>query len=436
MEAGMFRYFVLRARLLACCATLWLALLAVGSAFADTSKISPDLLPLLQNGSNKVKVIVQYTNPPQNGGGLLGGILGGVLGLLGGVVDTVFSLIPAVAAILSPADVLALSDQSDVSYVSLDRPLHASLDYTAGATGASLAWTSGFDGTGVGIAIIDSGIYPHGDLQAKSTRASRVVYRQSFVDAVMPDDYGHGTHVAGIAAGNGRSSSQSGAFRTFRGIAPNAQLIDLRVLDKNGESSDSVVIHAIERAVQLKSRYNIRIINLSLGRPIYEGCSRDPLCQAVESAWKAGIVVVTAAGNLGRNGYATILSPGDSPRAITVGAIKTMGTSSRDDDQIASYSSKGPTYIDLTVKPDLVAPGNLITSLLAPGSTLEGMFPGNVVAASSYTSAFGAAGNQYFETQRNEHGRTGRGRRRGVIASAESDNDTGSSEGSTDEDCL
>src|SRR6202040_1729999 len=118
------------------------------------------------------------------------------------------------------------------------------------------------------------------------------------------------------------------------------------------------------QAVQLKSKYNIRVINLSLGRPIWESCTKDPLCQAVEAAWANGIVVVTAAGNLGRNGYATVLSPGNSPHAITVGAMKTMNTFARTDDLIASYSSKGPTYIDLTVKPDVVAPGNVITSLL------------------------------------------------------------------------
>src|SRR5205823_11310916 len=133
---------------------------------------------------------------------------------------------------------------------------------------------------------------------------------------------------------------------------------------------------------ELKNRYNVRVINLSLGRPIYESCGIDPLCQAVEAAWNAGIVVVTAAGNLGRNGYATILSPGNSPHAITVGCMKTLGTFPRSDDLIASYSSKGPTYIDLTVKPDIVAPGNQVVSLLAPGSTLAREYPQNVIAQS------------------------------------------------------
>ena len=289
------------------------------------------------------------------------------------MLNTVFSLIPAVSATLHGSDILAVSNQSNVAYISLDRAVAGTLDYTAAAVNASYAWNTGLDGKGVGIAIIDSGVYPHTDLQ------SRIVYRQSFVGGVQPDDFGHGTHVAGIAAGNGAASIAARSSHVFKGIAPNANIIDLRVLDANGMSSDSAVIAAIEQAVALKSQYNIRVINLSLGRPIFESCTRDPLCQAVEAAWKSGIVVVAAAGNLGRNGYATVLSPGNSPHAITVGCMKTMATNTRADDQIASYSSKGPTYIDMTVKPDLVAPGNLVDSLLAPGSTLEAMYPGNVV---------------------------------------------------------
>ena len=138
------------------------------------------------------------------------------------------------------------------------------------------------------------------------------------------------------------------------------------------------MIAAIDRAIALKNQYNIRGINLSIGRPIFESCTLDPLCAAVTAAWKKGIVVVVAAGNLGRNGYATITSPGNDPYAITVGAMKTDGTPQRSDDLIASYSSKGPTWIDFEVKPDVVAPGNLVHSLLVPGSTLAKQFPGNI----------------------------------------------------------
>ena len=355
-------------------------LLVASRAFANNAKISPDLQKLLANPSSNINVIVQYSTPPQqSSGGLLGSLLGAVINLVDGVLNTVFSLIPAVSATLHPADVIAVSNQANVTYISLDRQLGATLDYSAGAVGAPVAWSYGLNGSGVGIAVIDSGVYNHPDLNAANSSHSRVVYRQSFIGGELNDDFGHGTHVAGIVAGNGSSSDQPGAFRTFKGIAPNANLIDLRVLDQNGASSDSVVIAAIQKAVQLKSQYNIRVINLSLGRAVFEGCSQDPLCQAVEAAWKAGIVVVVAAGNEGRAGYSTILSPGSSPHAITVGAMKTENTMATSDDLIASYSSRGPTNVDLIAKPDVVAPGNLVDSLLAPGSTLASEYPGNIL---------------------------------------------------------
>jgi serine protease AprX len=160
------------------------------------------------------------------------------------------------------------------------------------------------------------------------------------------------------------------------------------VLDANGASTDSAVIAAIARAISLKSTYNIRVINLSLGRAVYETYKLDPLCQAVERAWKNGIVVVVAAGNNGRyqatNGYGTVASPGNDPYVLTVGAMKPMGTPQRTDDLIASYSSKGPTVVDAFVKPDLVAPGNLLVSLAAPNSTLYAQNPANRVPNNYY----------------------------------------------------
>ena len=147
------------------------------------------------------------------------------------------------------------------------------------------------------------------------------------------------------------------------------------MLDANGGATDSQVIAAINQAISLKSKYNIRVINLSLGRAVYESYKLDPLCQAVEKAWKNGIVVVVAAGNNGRylptSGYGTVTAPGNDPYVITVGAMKPMGTPQRTDDLIASYSSKGPTVVDRVVKPDLVAPGNLLVSTDTPGTTLE-----------------------------------------------------------------
>ena len=142
------------------------------------------------------------------------------------------------------------------------------------------------------------------------------------------------------------------------------------MLDQNGQGTDAAVINAIMGAIAVKNLYNIRIINLSLGRPVYESYALDPLCQAVEAAWKAGIVVVVAAGNDGRDnsagtdGYGTINAPGNDPYVITVGAMNAHGTPDRGDDTMTSYSSKGPTAIDHIVKPDIMAPGNHVISLL------------------------------------------------------------------------
>ena len=306
--------------------------------FGQTSKIAPDLLALLTGLLKPVNVIVQYNSAPT----LLN--LTQLLSL-GGTINAQYSIIPAISVTLPAAVVDLLALEPAVAYISPNRALESTvdtLDINTASADADLAYQSGYTGAGVGIAIIDSGIYSHPDL------AGRIVYHQSFVSTVNADDYGHGTHVAGIAAGSGASSTGPQFTQSFRGVAPGAHLIDLRVLDANGMSSDAVVISAIDRAVQLASQYNIRVINLSLGRPIYESSSLDPIDQAVAAAWKKGIVVVVAAGNLGRNGYSTIISPGNSPYVITVGAMKSEGTPPRSDDLIASYSSKGPTCIDFT----------------------------------------------------------------------------------------
>ena len=199
-------------------------------------------------------------------------------------------------------------------------------------------------------------------------------------------------HVAGIIAGRGKHSTGSKYTYQIRGIAPNAKLVSLRVLDKNGSGTDSAVVAAIQKAIDLKSTYNIRVINLSLGRPVFQSYVADPLCQAVQKAWQAGIVVVVAAGNDGRDnsagtdGYATINAPGNSPYVITVGAMNTVGTPSRSDDKVTSYSSKGPTLLDHVVKPDLVAPGNRIFSLRDNASFLDNSYTANRVPVNSYST--------------------------------------------------
>jgi len=198
---------------------------------------------------------------------------------------------------LTPASITALSSNTNVKYATPNRALKRKLNFAQPAVNASIAWQYGSYGTGVGIAIVDSGIGQHGDFNLNGqSNVSRVVYSENFADATTTTDdlYGHGTHVAGVAAGNGMLSSGKNMTYTFKGIATNANLINLRVLDQNGVGSDVSVISAIYRAIALKSTYNIRVMNLSLGRTVVESYTLDPLCQALEDAWKAGIVVVVA----------------------------------------------------------------------------------------------------------------------------------------------
>src|SRR5579864_4142104 len=371
---------------LSVCIFLWGGLLA-GSLYADRHKISKDLADKLGQPDAAVDVVVQYCNDPTDADVAQFTSKGGTLK------DHLKHLRSATFTVPAGA-VDGLSDNPNVAYVTLDRQVTAQFDYSEQAINAPVAWQLGLDGTGVGIALVDSGVYRHDDLEQANSHKSRVVYSEVF-NGRNGDEFGHGTHVAGIVAGNGKSSTGAGFTTTFKGVAPNANIIDLEVLDENGITTDSLVIRAIDRAIDLKDQYNIRVLNLSLGRPIYESSQIDPLCQAVKAAWQSGIVVVTSAGNLGRNSYASILSPGNSPYAITVGAMKTNGTPARGDDLVASYSSKGPTWIDQTVKPDIVAPGNQVVSLLAPGSALGRAYPQNIVDRSSYSNAKGGRAD-YF----------------------------------------
>jgi serine protease AprX len=268
----------------------------------------------------------------------------------------------------------ALARLPGVNGVSLDRRVHGTLERTGATIGATFVQqTLGFDGTGVGIAVIDSGVTSwHDDLG--SNRVSRFVDFVGFEPAAY-DDYGHGTHVAGILAGNGYDS---GGRR--RGIAPGATLLVEKVLDGSGQGFISNVIAAIDYAIANKNALNLRILNLSVAAGVYESYDTDPLTLAAKRAVEAGLVVVSAAGNLGRAAdgseqYGGIGAPGNAPWVITVGASSHSGTANRSDDIVAAFSSRGPSAIDFQAKPDLVAPGVGIESLAEAGSTLYNTKP-------------------------------------------------------------
>jgi serine protease AprX len=371
-------------------------LLATGMMFGQrpnaalaygTPRIAPDLSRLLVKAQQRsaqgqtVRVIVQYHQAPT-------AAHYATMAHRGGRLHAKLHLIKGAAFTVPVTALPALASDPEIAAVSIDHPMNVADDLTNDATGVASAWSAGYTGAGVGVAVIDSGINDSSlDLWNSTQTASRVVYHQDFTGTATSnssgaqyDLYGHGTHVAGIIGGNGYLSSGE-----YEGVAPGVTLVDLRALDANGAGTDSTVIAAIQEAIALQNTYNIRVINLSLGRGIWSSYTQDPLCQAVESAWESGIVVVVAAGNFGRlsvngsNGFGTITAPGNDPYVLTVGATKSNGSGSPSSETKASYSSKGPTTYDHVVKPDIVAPGNAVVSLAAPGATLEADFPSEKV---------------------------------------------------------
>jgi serine protease AprX len=220
--------------------------------------------------------------------------------------------------------------------------------------------------------------------------ASRIVGWKDFVNGQPTpyDDAGHGTYVAGLIAGDGSASLplENGGFATvqFRGVAPAADIVAIKVLDEVGQGRASAVIAGIAWAIANKDDYNIRVLNISVGGNPVGPIRHDPIAMAVEAAWQRGITVVCAAGNEGDFGSGGILSPGNDPFVITVGATDTKQTADVGDDTVAYYSSVGPTLFDEVAKPDLVAPGNRLISLRTQGSYIDANFPDNVIDVADY----------------------------------------------------
>jgi serine protease AprX len=337
------------------------------------ARVSPDIAQRLQNGDNTDTAV----------------IVTGTRERIEAVVERhglrVRKWLKTGAAIDVPPGFLerVVADE-DVDQLSGNLPVMAHMAVTNVAIGADQlhqdGWAPGMKaltGKGVGVAVIDSGVAFLPALKGRITKSL------DFTDGHGPgiDQNGHGTHIAGIIAGGAHNKHDEAI-----GVAPEANIISLRVLDEKGRGLASDVIDAIDWAVANRQQFNIQVINLSLGAPVLQSWRDDPLDQAVERAYRAGITVIAAAGNFGKDqdGHPLrggITAPGNSPFAITVGAVNTHGTPWRSDDEVAGYSSRGQTAIDHLVKPDLVAPGNRIRSLLAPNSWIAREHPELVVGS-------------------------------------------------------
>src|ERR1041384_7554013 len=328
-------------------------------------KIAPDLQDDVDNASNGkndriAKVIIQLSDTAA----LSDGDLQNKLARSNGKSKNRFNALGLMTAEIPLSRIRDLEYDDDIAYVSPDRPVvsHGHLENTiAAAQEDARSENTGFtslNGTGVGIAVLDSGVDDTHNLIKASTGRPAIVYSKTYTSIAANRDYfGHGTHVASLLLG---------------------------VLDAAGSGVSSNVVAAIDWCITNKATYNIRIINMSLGAPAKDSYKNDPLCLAVRRAYNAGIVVFVAAGNRGKNSlgqkiYGGIDSPGIEPSAITVGAANSFGTNLRGDDKIASYSSRGPTrgyykdasglkHYDDLIKPDIVAPGNKLIGAISPSS--------------------------------------------------------------------
>jgi serine protease AprX len=316
----------------------------------------------------------------------------------GGEVTQDLQIINGLEARMSSAAAVRLSQQAQVRWVSLNAAVEASactqcIDTTTlanayiSAIGADKVWNNNpyVQGKGIGIAIVDSGINPNGDLYTTAGE-NRIVGNARFntdYNQNPTDGYGHGTHVASIAGGNGKESGGK-----YIGVAPGAKIINVKVSNDNGSSRITDVIAGLQWVLNNKNTYNIRVVNLSQNSSVAESYKTSPLDAAVEILWFNGIVVVVSAGN---QTSGVVYPPANDPFVITVGAADDKGTNTISDDTLATFSAFGTTETG-AVKPDLVAPGRNITARLVNNTMgLAGAHPANVVSGGQYFTMSGTS---------------------------------------------
>jgi serine protease AprX len=306
-------------------------------------------------------------------------VLGSVLQQFS-VINGVEASVPALALpILSALPGISVTPDLAVSVESTNVSTgpHPGTDAFLQQTGATTLAHQGDIGQGVTVAVLDTGIDNLPDF------AGRLVGGVDLTGGGNPftDQYGHGTFVAGLLAGNGASSNGQ-----YSGEAPGANLVAIKAAGATGNTDLATVIQGVQWAILHKSTYDISVLNMSLGFQPIGSTVLNPVDMAVEAAWNAGITVVASAGNAGPfNG--TILSPGDDPLVITVGALDDLGQTNVASDAMSDFSSAGPTNPDGWVKPDIVAPGRSVVSLAAPGSTVYNTYPSARIGSANFVGS-------------------------------------------------
>ena len=364
---------------------------------SGTGAVSLDLASVAtREPGRRVEVIVQLQP------GVAPDLAAARIAATGGHVMRPIPLINGLAADMTAGAAAVLADLPGVRAVSLNAKvvstgrLEASKVASAylQAIRADKAWAGGYTGKGVGVAVIDSGL--DGSLadfrgsDGKSRGIASAVVHPGSPDA--KDGYGHGTHVSGLIAGNGfNRDATDPLYGKYSGVAPDANIIAIKADDGRGNTDVLALIDGLHFAVTHAAEYNIRIVNMSVRTESTNSYKTDPLNAAVEALWKHGIIVVAAAGNLGDQAGAVDHAPGNDPFAITVGAVDDKSTKGIEDDELASWSSRGVTR-DGFAKPDILAPGSKMVAPLARGSAYTSIAPStSIVEGGQYVRLGGTS---------------------------------------------
>jgi serine protease AprX len=353
-------------------------------AGADLAKLEPALQTAIRaNPDRKLRVIVQRQvgkdkadkrareADVENDLKAEGGKVLGRLGLIDG--HTVSLPARKIVKLSQSRKIKALSLDHDVQLEQIVTVPSLISTWTQEANAPQTWSTQGVNGTGVTVAVIDSGVSANADF-------SNAVFGVDVATGTttLGDLGGHGTHVAGIIAGNGTNSNGA-----YKGVAPGARILDVKVTTNDGHATYSNIIAGLQWIVANKRTYNIRVANLSLGATPVASFVEDPLDAAVEIAWFRGIAVIASAGNNGPTA-GTIVVPGNDPYIITVGAVDDNLTPLTIDDVVPDWTSRGPTPYDNLPKPDVAASGRRVVSLRSVGSFLDQTMPDRVEGNGKY----------------------------------------------------
>ncbi len=315
---------------------------------------------------------------------------------MGGSILKDLPLINAFAAQLPAKAVPQLAVMASVSWVSLDAPVKTTgkpikkpdppaeplpENIFLDTLGVRQVWDMGYHGEGIGVVVIDSGIFTDRDFTITPKKPHiRIKVEKSFNSDTSSDQYGHGTHVAGIIGGNGRASGG-----IYSGIAPKVDLINLKISNDLGLAYESDTVDAMQWVLDYKDEYNIRVVNLSIQSTVPQSYHESALDAAAEILWFNGVVVVAAAGNWNNNSTFNAIqaAPANDPFIITVGATDEKGSSKRQDDSTTSFTASGTTLAGYK-KPEVLAPGVDIISVLSDGSDWIFEHPDHVVMDGEY----------------------------------------------------